>query len=277
MMQLPWIQTKTFAGRVVLITGAGRGIGEALARRFAEAGAQVVMNDVVEERVEAAVDRLRQDGLPAVAVAADITRPDQADRLVQASVERYGRLDVFVSSAGFSERRALFHIDEAYWDHIQDVNLKGPFFCLQAAASRMAARGEGGRIILLTSIGAHAAQMHLAAYSAAKAGLVLLTKAAAVELARHQITVNAVGPGAVEGPWNAQFFSDPEYRRRWMATAPLRRMATNDDIAGAVMFLASPDAGYVTGQVLYVEGGKLAYVPGVDILADALDRPEEDE
>ncbi|HXK59077.1 MAG TPA: SDR family oxidoreductase [Acidobacteriota bacterium] len=269
-MKLPWIETQAFKGRVVLITGAGRGIGEGLARRFAEAGALVVMNDIIDGRVHEAACRLREIGLPVTPLVADITRPESARDLVHRCVELCGRLDVFVSSAGFSERKSLLEIDEAYWDRIQGVNLKGPFFCLQAAARAMIERGEGGRIVFLTSIGAYAAQMHLAAYSAAKAGLNLLTKAAAVELAPYQITVNAVGPGAVEGPWNEQFFQDPDYRRRWMATAPLRRLATNDDIAGAVLFLASAGAGYITGQILYVEGGKLAYVPNADIIAHAL-------
>jgi NAD(P)-dependent dehydrogenase (short-subunit alcohol dehydrogenase family) len=275
-VQMPWIQTKAFKDRVVLITGAGRGIGEAMAQRFAEAGASVVINDIVKERVDGVACRLQELGLPVIASVADITRPLEVNRLVNSCLDQHGRLDIFVSSAGFSERRPLLEIDEAYWDRIHGVNLKGPFFCLQAAARAMKERGKGGRIVLLTSIGAYAAQMHLASYSAAKGGLVLLTKAAAVELAPYQITVNAVGPGAVEGPWNDQFFKDPDYRRRWMATAPLRRMATSDEIAATVLFLASEDAGYITGQVLYVEGGKLAYVPNADIIADAMNRMPED-
>jgi NAD(P)-dependent dehydrogenase (short-subunit alcohol dehydrogenase family) len=275
-VQMPWIQTKAFQDRVVLITGAGRGIGEAMAQRFAEAGASVVINDVVKERVDEVACRLQKLELRVVASVADITHPSEVSRMVDFCLRQHGRLDIFVSSAGFSERRPLLEIDEVYWDGIQGVNLKGPFFCLQAAARAMKEQGKGGRIVLLTSIGAYAAQMHLAAYSAAKAGLVLLAKAAAVELAPYRITVNAVGPGAVEGPWNNQFFKDPDYRRRWMATAPLRRLATNDEIAATVLFLASEDAGYITGQVLYVEGGKLAYVPNADIIADAMNRTLED-
>ena len=264
-MTLPWVETQAFRGRVVLITGAGRGIGAGLAERFAQAGASVVINDVVAERAAQVAAKLQKADYAASAITADITRVAEVEALFHQCLERHGRVDILVNSAGFSERRPLLEIDETYWDRILAVNLKGPFFCLQAAARHMAGPKKG-RIICLTSIGAHAAQMHLAAYCAAKAGIVLMTKAAAVELGPHGVTVNAVGPGAVEGPWNRAFFEDPEYRRRWLATAPLGRMATNDDVAAAVLFLASDEAGYITGQVLYVEGGKLSYVPSPDAL-----------
>ena len=269
-MPLPWVETKAFQRRAVLVTGAGRGIGEGLVERFAQAGARVAVNDVVAERAEAVAGRLQQLGLEALAVPADITRVEEVERLFARCAEAFGPLDVFVSSAGFSERRPLLEVDEPYWDRMLGVNLKGPFFCIQAAARAMIPQRRG-RIVCLTSVGAHAAQMHLTPYSAAKAGIGLLTRGAAVELAPHGITVNAVGPGAVEGPWNRQFFDDPEYRRRWLATAPLGRMATNDDVAAAVLFLASDEAGYVTGQVLYVDGGKLAYVPSPDVLHGAFE------
>ncbi len=275
-MSLPWIETRAFRDKVVLITGAGQGIGAGLAENFGKAGASVLACDVVAERVQETAAKLQEQGLRVESSVADITRLDQVEKLFDRCLEQFGRLDILISSAGFSERRPLLEIDEPYWDQIQGVNLKGPFFCLQRAAREMISQGEGGRIILLTSIGAYAAQMHLTAYCAAKSGLVLVTKAAAVELAGHGITVNAVGPGAVEGPWNDKFFRDPEYSRRWKATAPMRRMATNQDITGAVFYLASPDSSYVTGQVLYVDGGKLAYVPSVDVLGEALDRSEKD-
>jgi NAD(P)-dependent dehydrogenase (short-subunit alcohol dehydrogenase family) len=269
-MSLPWVETKAFRDRIVLITGGGRGIGEALVERFAQAGARVIVNDVVSERVKGVADRLWQSGLEVLGVPADITRNEEVERLFARTAKEFGQLDIFVNSAGFSERRPLLEVDEPHWDRMLGVNLKGPFFCMQAAARAMIPQRQG-RILFLTSIGAHAAQMHLAPYCAAKAGIVLLTRAAAVELATHQITVNAVGPGAVEGPWNRQFFDDPEYRRRWLATAPLGRMATNDDVAAAVLFLASDEAGYITGQVLYVDGGKLAYVPSPDVLHKAIE------
>jgi NAD(P)-dependent dehydrogenase (short-subunit alcohol dehydrogenase family) len=270
-MTLPWVETRAFQDQVVLITGAGRGIGEGLAERFAQAGATVVVNDVVAERASGVADRLTQAGHHATAVVADVTKTAQVRAMFDECTRRHGPVSVFISSAGFAERRPLFEVDEDYWDRMQGVHLKGPFFCIQRAAEQMTQLG-GGRIVLLTSIGGYAAQMHLAGYAAAKGGLNLLTKGAALELAPHKITVNAVGPGAVEGPWNEQFFADPEYRRLWLATAPLGRAASNDDVAAAVMFLASREAGYITGQVLYVDGGKLAYVPGVHMLSGLVER-----
>jgi len=271
---LPWVETKAFRGQVVLIIGAGQGIGEGLTKRFCQAGAAVVACDSVSERVNSVEASLKADGLNVTSVTADITRLDQIDRLFDHIQAETGRLDVLVNCAGFNRRVPLGETDEAVWDRTQDVNLKGPYFCTKAAATMMT-KGGGGRIVNLSSIGGHAAQMNLSAYSSAKGGVTLMTKATALELAPLGITVNAVGPGAVEGPWNSQFFEDPEYRRKWMATAPLRRMATNDDVAAAVMFLASKEAGYITGQILYVDGGKLSYVPGVDVLSAALERDSD--
>lgn len=267
-MTLPWVETKAFQDQVVLIVGAGQGIGEGLTRRFAEAGAAVVACDCIAERSNAIEESLKSDGLNVSGFTADITRLDQIESLFSRVRAEFSRLDILINSAGFNRRVPFRETDEMLWDHTQNVNLKGPYFCIRAAARLMTEAG-GGRVVNLSSIGGYAAQMNLSAYSSAKGGVALMTKSTALELAPHGITVNAVGPGAVEGPWNSQFFADPEYRRRWKATAPLRRIATNDDIAAAVMFLASKEAGYITGQILYVDGGKLSYVPGVDVLSDA--------
>ena len=267
-MTLPWIETNAFANHVVAITGAGRGIGAGLAERFGQAGATVMVIDLHEDRAEETTSRLTQAGLRAFAIAADVVRPDEVQRLFSNCHEQHGRLDVLVNSAGFAERRSLLDVDEPYWDTTLDVNLKAPFFCLQAAARIMIKQGRG-RVINLGSVGSHAAQMDLLAYNSAKGGIVLLGKAAALELAPHGITVNTVAPGGVEGPWNEQFFDDPEYRRRWNATVPMGRMASNDDVAAAVLFLASEESKYITGQTIYIDGGKLSYVPSVEILDQA--------
>ena len=269
-MTLPWVETRAFQDQVVLITGAGQGIGEGLTQRFGQSGATVVACDCVSDRVDSIETSLRAENLNVTAATADITSLDQIQLLFDRIRSEFRRLDVLVNCAGFNRRIPLAETDEALWDQTQNVNLKGPYFCTQAAARIMSENG-GGRVVNMSSIGGHAAQMNLSAYSSAKGGVALMTKSAALELAPLGITVNAVGPGAVEGPWNSQFFEDQEYRRKWMATAPARRMATNDDVAAAVLFLASKDAGYITGQILYVDGGKLSYVPGVDVLTQALE------
>ena len=267
-MSLPWIETQAFADRVVAIVGAGRGIGEGLAECFARAGATVLVIDLKLERAQSVANQLRDMGLSAFAFEADVRKPEVVERLFSSCAVEYGRIDILVNSAGFAERRPMAEIDEDYWDTMVDVNLKGPFFCLQAAAQVMVSHSYG-RIINLGSVGGYAAQKDLMVYNAAKGGITLLTKAAALELGHHGITVNSVAPGGVEGPWNENFFSDSDYRRRWNATVPVGRMATNMDVAAAVLFLASEESQYVTGQTLYVDGGKLSYVPGVDILDQA--------
>ena len=269
-MTFPWIQTKAFKDHIVAIVGAGRGIGAGLALRFAEAGATVLIIDLERDRAEATTARLVQAGFNAYALTADIVKPDEVQQLFSDCFEQHGRLDVLINSAGFAERRPMLDVDEPYWDTMLDVNLKGPFFCLQAAARIMIKQGRG-RVINLGSVGSYAAQLDLLAYNSAKGGIVLLNKAAALELAPYGITVNTVAPGGVEGPWNKNFFDDPEYIRRWKATVPMGRMATNDDVAAAVLFLASDESKYITGQTIYVDGGKLSYVPGVEILDQAYD------
>ena len=246
----------------MLITGAGRGIGPYLAERFCRMGANVFVNDLHAQRANQVMNDLRSQGFRSTALPADIADVLQIRRMFSEILDRCGGVDVFVNSAGFAIRTPLLEVTEEYWDQMLGVNLKGPFFCLQSAAQQMIARG-GGRIVLLGSIGSHAAQRNLAAYGAAKAGLSLLAKSAAVDLAPHHVTVNVVAPGAVVGPWNDQFFSDPDYLARWEKTVPAGRMATNEDVSQAVLFFASPAAGYITGQTLFVDGGKLAYLPSV--------------
>lgn len=249
-------------GRNVLVTGAGRGIGQHLTEQFCRTGAAVFVNDFHASRANGVVQELQTHGFHPVAMPADIADVLQVQRMFGEILDRYGGVDIFINSAGFAQRVPLLEVTEEYWDQMQNVNLKGPFFCLQAAARQMIARG-GGRIVLLGSVGGQSAQRNLAAYGAAKAGLSMLAKSAAVDLAPHRITVNVVAPGAVEGPWNEQFFSDPLYRAHWEQTVPAGRMATNEDVAAAVLFFASPEAGYITGQTLFVDGGKLAYLPSV--------------
>jgi gluconate 5-dehydrogenase len=250
------------SGCNILVTGAGRGIGRYLTEQLARLGGMVFVNDYHHSRASEVAELLQSQGLHARAMSADIADVPQVKRMFGEIHEQCGGVDIFVNSAGFAQRVPLLDATEVYWDQMQDVNLKGPFFCLQAAAKQMLAR-HGGRIILLGSVGGQSAQKNLAAYGAAKAGLSMLAKSAAVDLAPHGITVNVVAPGAVEGPWNDQFFSDPEFRSRWEKTVPAGRMATNEDVAVAVLFFASPAAGYITGQTLYVDGGKLAYLPSV--------------
>jgi len=260
----------------VLITGAGRGIGEYLAAQFSTRGANVLLNDIVEARIHSVADKLRAQGFHPTTLPADICDLSQVEKMFEKIHHLCGGLDIFINSAGFAKRLPLLEVTEEYWDQILAVNLKGPFFCLQSAARQMIDRGWG-RMILIGSIGGHAAQKNLTAYGAAKAAIALLAKSAAVELAPYNITVNVVAPGAVSGPWNDQFFQDPEYFARWVKTVPAGRMAANEDVSRAVLFFASKGAGYITGQTLFIDGGKLAYVPSADAYERVVANPREVE
>ena len=259
-----------FAGAVVVVTGGGRGLGKAIALSFAREGGTVVVCDLDQSAIEEVARQMDDVGGAGHAVVADVRVGKDTQRLIEATVEQCGRVDVLVNCAAVALRRLMFDVEESFWDQHLDTNLKGAFFCAQAAAREMVARGVAGRIINIGCVGGWAAQRHLSAYNASKGGLNLLTKSLALELAPHGITVNEVCPGAILGTKNRELFEQPSYLREWRKSVPMNRPAANDDITPLVLFLASGDAAYITGQIIYVEGGKLCYVPSVNPPASAL-------
>jgi NAD(P)-dependent dehydrogenase (short-subunit alcohol dehydrogenase family) len=261
-MTQPTMQTD-FGGKVIIVTGAGRGIGRAVAERFGRDGGAVVANDIgthVQETAEAIAGL----GGQALAVVADVSRKSEVDRLFDATLERFGRVDVLVNNAGLvNESRHFLTGDEAWWDRVLAANLKSVFLCTHRAAWIMA-RGDGGCIISMSSGGATRAHRGNVAYDASKGGIEAFTRAAALDLAPYAIRVNAVAPGSVRtGP-----LTEEEARVRGQAI-PLGRMALAEDIANGVAFLASPQASYITGQTLAVDGGLLSQQrsPQVDIFS----------
>jgi NAD(P)-dependent dehydrogenase (short-subunit alcohol dehydrogenase family) len=238
-------------GRVALVTGAGSGIGEATARRFAREGAIVVVNDVDMERARPIAAGLQRDGARALSVAADVTRRADVEAMVNHVVGEFGRLDVLVNNAGINRDAMSHKMTEEQWDQVLTVNLKGTFLCAQAALGRMRERGWG-RVINTSSIGA-LGNIGQANYSASKAGVIGLTHTLALEYAKYGITVNCVAPGPVMTPMLAGV---PEaIREKIVARVPVGRIAQPDEIAGVHAFLASDDAAFITGQVLFVDGG----------------------
>jgi len=243
--------------RVALVTGGSRGIGAATARRLAEDGFDVALGYV--SRPDGAAHTVRSVealGRRAIALRADVSRFEDVARMVSATVDRLGRLDVLVNNAGVYRRAFLDETTHEDWDRRIAVNLSSCFYAAKAAVPHLRAAG-GGRIVNVTSVIAFRGTVHGAEYAAAKAGIVGLTKALALELAKDRILVNAVAPGPIETDILAGDTS--EIRARRIEAIPLRRVGLPEEVAAAIAFLVGPGGDYITGQVLHVNGGSLMW------------------
>ncbi|HEV8673007.1 MAG TPA: SDR family NAD(P)-dependent oxidoreductase [Methylomirabilota bacterium] len=233
-------------GRVALVMGGTRGIGEAIVRRLLDAGADVVTVARTTEETP---------GRRPVVLKGDVGVKADVDRVVATTLDRFGTVDILVNCAGVIRRKPVSETTEADWDYMVDVNLKGVLLACQAVGPAMRRTGRG-RIVNITSIGADLALMNRGVYCATKAGVGQLTRCLALEWGPHGITVNAVGPGITETPLTRGYLeADPGRRQTMIDKIPLRRLGRPDDMAGAVLFLASDLAAYITGQTLYVDGG----------------------
>lgn len=249
----------SLAGRKALVTGASRGIGRALATGLAGAGAAVAVSGRDEAALEAVIARIIGAGGRAVAVPFDVSSVEETRAGVARAAEKLGGLDILVNNAGMEQVCPSLDVDEALWDRIQDTNLKGAFFCAQAAARIMSGAG-GGAIINLCSLTSEVGVPTAAAYGASKSGLLGLTRTLATEWARHGIRVNGIGPGYFRTDMTEIFFEDQAWADRMRAGIPAGRFGEVDDLIGAAIFLASPAAAYVTGTLLYVDGGYMAAI-----------------
>jgi 3-oxoacyl-[acyl-carrier protein] reductase len=241
------------AGRVAVVTGGSRGIGFAIAAWLAEHGAAVVVSGRDADRIQAAAKELEAHGAAVVGVVADAARREDADRLVEVTRERLGRLDVLVNNAGITRDGLVIRMKDDDWDRVLETNLRGAFLMTRAAAKVMVRSKAGGRIINIASTAGAMGNAGQANYSAAKAGLIGLTKATARELAHWGILVNAVAPGLIETDMAAAL--PAEAREALLAQVPLKRIGTAREVAEMVGFLAGDGAAYVTGQVFHVNGG----------------------
>lgn len=243
--------------KVAIITGAAQGIGEACARRFAAEGAKVVVSDIQADKGEQVAASIREAGGEATFQACDVGDKGQAEALVQAAVDAYGRLDVHLNNAAILVAKDFLELTEEDWTSTLRVNLTGFFLAGQAAARQMVAQGEGGAILNMSSINAVVAIPAVAPYTVCKGGVLQLTKSMALALAPHNIRVNAIGPGTIATEMGKTMMADDEARRRVMSRTPLGRPGEPDEVARVALFLASDDSSYVTGQTVYCDGGRL--------------------
>ncbi|TRO82628.1 3-oxoacyl-[acyl-carrier-protein] reductase [Trichloromonas acetexigens] len=238
--------------RVAIVTGASRGIGKSISLALAACGAKIVAVDIDLAATEAMVAELKANGTEAIAVQGNVTLSADAEKMVQAAVEAFGRVDILVNNAGITRDALLLRMKDEDWDAVLNVNLKGAFLCSRAAAKVMS-KQRYGRIINIASVVGQMGNAGQANYCASKAGLMGLTRSNARELARRNVTVNAVAPGFIATDMTDAL---PEKTREELAAQiPLERLGSAEDIAHAVVFLAQEKSGYITGQVLAVNGG----------------------
>jgi len=246
--------------KVVVITGARRGMGKSHALLLAKAGAKVVVSDISEEECQAVVEEIEKAGGEAVAVKCDVTKKEEVEKMIQTAVKQWGRIDVLVNNAGILQFKPFLEITEEDWQKVLDVNLKGYFLCAQAAAKEMVKRKKGV-IINIASIAMGQVGVGfqtLAHYAASKGGIIAFTETIAAELAPFNIRVNAVAPGAIETPMVQDIQSNPKTMEATLARIPMKRMGKPEEVSNLVAFLASDDSSYMTGSTVVIDGGYLS-------------------
>ena len=247
-------------GQVAIVTGAGQGIGQAIAITLAREGAAVAVNDIVPERANKVAGEIKAQGGQALSVAADVSKAKEVDTLIARTLASYKKIDILVNNAGIAKMIRLLEMTEADWDNHMNTNIKSQFLCSKAVIEYMIHQ-KRGKIINIASLAAHIGTPGLSAYGASKGGVAQFTKALAVEFGKYNIMVNAVSPGFTLTELIKQAGRDRPDFMEGMDRIPLRRGAETQDIANVVLFLASAESDYITGQVLVVDGGLLAIHP----------------
>ena len=259
---MSYVDTFSLEGRVALVPGGGGAIWSAIAAALAGAGARVTVVDVTDERAEAAAARIRETGAEVLALGADVTSETECERIVAATVERFGRLDIIVNCVGGGAGKVLFDAQEYprdAWDWIYELNVRSTLLATQAAARAMIAGGHGGRVVNISSVRATLGiNAGYSAYVAAKGAISSLTRQWATEWAKHGINVNAIAPTFVDTPQVAMLLDDPAFKSSVVGRIPLGRVGGTADLTGAVVFFCSDASSFVTGQILGIDGGLTA-------------------
>jgi glucose 1-dehydrogenase len=269
-------------GRVAIVTGGSRGIGYAIAERLVRDGSRVLISSLETEAGERAAGELELLGETGCVrwIRADASQRTEVDDLIRVSVETFGRLDVVVANAGIDRGSPFLEMTDDDWNDVLDVDLRGAFLALQAGARELVAENHGGRLVAVASTNAFWVEANVVSYNVAKAGVVALVRTAAIELAPHGITVNAVGPGLIETRLTAPTVADPSNAAWYLEQIPMGRFGQPSDVAAAVAYLVSDDAAWVTGHNLIVDGGQTT---GINMPLSAvtphalLDRGSDDE
>ena len=244
------------AGKSALVTGSSSGIGAGIAVRLAREGANVAINYRGDLKgAQQTLAQVEAAGTRGIILQADVSKVAEVERLVSEAFEHLGTLDVLVNNAGMEKQQAFVDVDEASYDRVLDVNLKGVFFGTQAFARAAIAAGRGGKVINISSVHEELPFPGFASYCASKGGVKMLTRDLAIELAPHGITVNGVAPGAIATPINNSLLEDKPKLDALLAKIPLRRLGSPEDVAGVIAFLASADADYITATTIFVDGG----------------------
>jgi glucose 1-dehydrogenase len=245
-------------GKVALVTGSSQGIGQGVAQRLAQEGAKIIVNyHANPEGAEETLKEIRDAGSDGISIQADLGKHDDIDGLIQQGVAKFGQIDILVNNAGLEKRAPFWEVVESDYDLVLDVNLKGVFFTTQAFVKQLMARKAPGRIINMSSVHEELPFPHFSSYCASKGALKMLCRNLAIELAPYNITVNNVAPGAIETPINTKLLNDKAKLAALLSNIPMNRLGKPGDVAGAVAFLASGDADYITGTTIVVDGGLL--------------------